>query len=647
MALGTLAKRLSGACLLASLVALGGAAAEPPRDLTQLSLDDLVNLEVTSVSKKPEKSSEVAAASYIITNEDIRRSGAESIADALRLAPGVHVASIDAHTSVVSVRGFSNQLSNKLLVLIDGRSVYTPLFGGVFWDVQDTMLEDVDRIEVIRGPGGTLWGANAVNGVVNVITKSAKETQGGLVVAQGGSQEHGLGEVRYGGNVGEDFSYRVYGKYFNRDGGFLSGADENDDWQMGRAGFRTDWDAAAKTVVTVQGDYYEGRVGPFQGPELQGHDTVQGANVLGRFTRGLDGGSEITLQSYYDHTFRSDAFFSERRDTGDLDFQYRVPLPWQQEAVWGANYRVSDDHVVTPPTFQIVPDSRTVQLYSFFLEDEVTLLDGALKATVGNKFEHDDFSGWEFQPSGRIAWTPLPKHTLWASASRAVRAISRVENDLGSSADPSSGVATRFLGSRQLEPEEMVAYEAGYRFPVSSELHIDVATFYDDYRHAVTDTLEAPTFDPARPTVPVVPLRIANRLDGQIYGAELAADAQVTSFWRLRASYSYLRLQMRPSPGDADTQQAQGSSPQNQFSFRSLLNLPAETEIDTIFRYVDNLPTQHVGHYFNLDVHISRGFGPHLELAVVAQNLLSPHHREFAGGTEVERSAYGKVSWRF
>jgi len=648
------------ACLLGSvlLTVSSARADDTKRDLTELDIEALMNLEVTSVSKKAEKSSEAAAALYVITAEDIRRSGATTIPDALRLAPGVNVAQVDANKWAVGVRGFTNLLNDKLLVLIDGRSVYTPLFGGVFWDVQDTLLDDVDRIEVIRGPGGTLWGANAVNGVINIITKTAKDTQGGLLTAQGGTQDRGEGAARYGGKLGDDFYYRVYAKYFNRDGEFTPGREENDGWQMGRTGFRTDWDMTKRDRLTFQGDYYEGRVGPFAtSASPQAEDTVAGGNLLGRFTRTFASDSDISIQSYFDYTYRNDSAFREGRNTYDLDFQHRLPLAGNQELIWGLDYRVSEDDFRGSPGVDVVPASRAVQFYGGFLQDEIRLLDDKLRFTAGTKIEHNDFTGIEYQPSARVSWTPVERQTVWAAVSRAVRTPSRIEHDFFTETpNPSTQTISRATGNPDAASEKLVAYEAGYRFKPIDRVFLDLAVFYNDYTDLSTYGAKQPVFEPGFPGTPVIPILVANHMKGQVYGCELAADAQLTERWRLRGTYSYLGIDVRPKPGDIDPQTSAKSSPANQFSIRSLLDLPAKSELDLVFRYVDSFRAgallggdngEPIPSYVSLDVHLAHRLSNGVEVSVVGQNLLSDHHKEFRGGTQVQRAAYGKVAWHF
>jgi iron complex outermembrane receptor protein len=646
---------------LAFLPTAAAGAAERSGDLTELSLEQLMALEVTSVSKKPERRSAAAAAVYVITEEDIRRSGVTTIPDALRLAPGVQVARIDANKWAIGVRGFGSRLSRSVLVLIDGRSVYTPLFAGTYWEVQDTLLEDIDRIEVIRGPGGALWGANAVNGVINIITKHAKDTQGGLLSAGGGNEEQGFGGVRWGGALGERFHYRFYGKYFNRDGGFNPDGRVYDDWRMSREGFRADWDVTARDAVNLQGDVYDGDTGqqtaitelsPPSMRTVTGDAELSGGNLLARWRRDLGDHGEIALQTWYDNTFRRELNFHERRNTFDLDFQHHVRLAGRHDVVWGFEYRSSGDRTGAVPTVRFVPRNRRDDLFTWFAQNEVALLEDRLYLTLGSKFEHNDYSGYEFQPSGRLLWTPNRQHAFWGSVARAVRTPSRVEHDLQAEVliPPGPDTIARLIGDQAFVSEKVIAYEVGYRVQPMSRLFLDLALFYNQYQDLLSIEPGAPFDEPADgATRSVLPLFIRNRLHGDAYGFELAADAVVTEWWRLHGAYSLLNLELRRDPGSHDTshQPLEESSPHNQVTLRSTINLPASADFDGVLRYVDNLPAQHVGSYVTLDLRFAKRVTENVELSVVGLNLAQNHHREFAGGTEVERSIYGQVRWRW
>ncbi|MBI3768335.1 MAG: TonB-dependent receptor [Deltaproteobacteria bacterium] len=635
------------------------------RPLKALSVDELMQVEVTSVGKKAQHLAEAAAAVYVITQEDIRRSGATTLVEALRLVPGVHVGRMSADDWAVGIRGFSSRLSRSMLVLIDGRSVYTPLFAGVYWQVQDTLLEDVDRIEVIRGPGGTLWGANAVTGVVNIITKSAADTHGQLVVGGGGSEERAFGGARQGGVVGDDLHYRVYGKAFDRDGAFSRNTRDFDGWHMGQGGFRTDWTPpSGPDHVTLQGDYYDGAAGeravrttidpPSIGVSIRDVD-LSGGNVLGRWEHAFAGGSGAALQLYYDRTNRRDVNFLEDRDTFDLDFQHRVPLG-VHEFIWGLGYRVSSGRAETIPSLVLAPSRRTNHLVSGFLQDEVVLLDDRLHLIAGSKLEWNDYSGVEVQPNVRALVIPAPGHVVWAAISRAVRTPSRVEQDLEADTltDPSTRTFARLIGDGRFKSEKVLAYELGYRVQPQRDLSFDIATFYNAYQDLLSAELGTPFAEPAPSgTRTIIPVTLRNRLRGDVYGIELAVEATPTEWCRLSASYAYLEVELSPDPGSRDViaHSEEGASPHNQVVLRSLLDLPYHLELDTTLRYVDNVPAQSVGDYVNADLRLGWHATPNLEISLVGQNLLEGHHAEFGsqGGVplEIQRGVYGKAVWRW
>jgi iron complex outermembrane receptor protein len=632
-----------------------------PAGLAELSLEELLNIEVTSVSKRPEKLSEAAAAIYVITQDDIRRSGATSIAEALRLAPGVEVARINAHIWAVTARGFNDQFANKLLVLMDGRSVYTPLFAGTFWDVQDTLLEDIERIEVIRGPGATLWGANAVNGVINIITKPARETQGALVSAGGGTEERGFAGIRYGGKLGEDAYFRVYVKYFDRDNSVLTnGMSAADKWDVLRGGFRVDWDASDDNLLTFLGNLYTGDVGT--------GISLSGGNLLGRWSHRFANGSDMKLQTYYDHTRRKETI-EEDRDTFDIDFDHRVPWGSRQEILWGLGYRLSADDIragttAGGTTVSLEPDSRTTHLFTAFVQDEITLIEKRVSLSVGSKFEHNDFTGFEVQPSGRVLWTPHPRHSVWAAVSRAVRTPSRAEDDVRvTQALPAPpfppDTFTQLRGDRRFEAETLLAYELGYRVQLSDALSFDMATFYNVYERLRS-------FEPVAPSAPppavLAAAALDNKLEGETYGVEVAGHWQVMRWWRLHANYSHLQLQLHKKGGgggsfidgtELDPERAEANSPQQQFGLRSAMDLPGKLELDCAVRFVDRLSNLNVPGYVSLDVRLGWRPNKNLEVAVVGQNLLDDQHPEFRptflrfDPTEVQRSVYGKVTWRY
>lgn len=634
--------------------------------LTQVSLEQLGQIEVTTASKRPVKVSQTPAAIYVVTQEDIRRSGATSIPEVLRLVPGVEVARIDSNTWSLGVRGFGSALSRSVLVLIDGRSVYTPLFAGVYWQVEDTLLEDIERIEVIRGPGGTIWGANAVNAVINIITKNAKDTHGTLVSTGGGNLDQGFAHFRYGGGNDKDFNYRIYGKAFSRGAEFHPDGHLFDDWRMGQAGFRADWDLQQRDMLTLQGDLYNGDAGqrlvinsysPPYMTNVEQNVELGGGNLLGRWKRVLAAGSDIQVQTYYDRTNRKQANFAESRDTFDIDFIHHLVLPWRQDLLWGLGARLSSGNATeVAPTVVFTPGHFTDKLYSSFVQDEIAIVRDRLSLTVGSKFLHNSYSGFEVEPGARVLWTPNQRQTVWAAVTRAVRTPSRVEEDLQLTGilAPNPLTFYRIVGDRGFSSENLIGYEAGYRSLVKPKLYVDIAAFYNNYDHLLSVEPGAPfTENSPAPSHTVVPFLFRNGLLGKTSGFEIAPDWTPISFWRLKGSYSYLYMDLKKSAGSLDTTTAsstQGSSPHHQVVIESSVDLPKRLEFDQTFRYVSALPAQRVGAYETADVRFSWRAFRSVEFSVVGQNLLQPHHPESAGDpgplVGVERSVYGKITWQ-
>jgi iron complex outermembrane receptor protein len=646
--------------------------AQGARELTELSLEELMNVEVTTVSKKPERRVDAADAIYVLTGEDIRRSGVRTIPDALRLVPGVQVAQVDSSTWAIGIRGFASPLSRSVLVLVDGRSVYNPLFAGTYWEIQDTFLEDIDRIEVIRGPGGTLWGANAFNGVINIITKNAEQTQGGIAIVRGGTEEQGFGAARYGGSIGDNLHYRAYAKAFNRDGGDPSGGSEYDDWWMTRGGFRADWLPQRQDRFTLQGDLYQGQLGnsltvfEYEAPfsrVVKGDTDVSGGNLLGRWTRALSPTSDAALQLYYDNTFRRDLNFTEERNTFDIEWQHRfVPLRLH-EIVWGLNYRVTADNTAGPETVRFFPREETDNLFGFFFEDEIEIIRDRLHVTVGSKFEHNDYSGLEVQPSARLLWMPADTHTFWASIGRAVRAPSRLDNDISLTEqplnrDPSQPgqclppgepcLFPRIVGRSGFDSEKIIAYQVGHRMQLIERVSLDSVVFYHDYDDLMSVGVGA-TFSEDTPPPPhaVLELPIGNKLHGFSYGFEMAADVFAADGWRVFSGYSFLHINVERDVSEIELTRAnsEGSSPQHQAFLRSQLDLPWDVSFDANARYVDSLPRLSSRSYFTFDLRLEVPVTRSLHLSLVGQNLWDSHHREFAGGTQVERSGYAQLRY--
>lgn len=638
------------------------AARGPPSNLGELSIGELMDLEVTSVSKTESMLSRAAAAVFVITNDDIRRSGATTLADALRLAPGLDVARLNASSWAISSRGFNCQFADKLLVLIDGRSVYTPLFAGVWWDAQDVLLEDVDRIEVIRGPAGTLWGSNAVNGVINVITKRADETQGGLVIGGGGSEELGFGAVRYGGAIGERFAWRASAKYALRDDAVLaSGQDANDGWQSGAAGVRADWKPRDDDHLTFQGDFVRGRLGerierlipaaPFAVQSEAPFQTYSG-NVLTRWTRTFDAERELRLQVYYDGYRRSiEGLYGETRHLGDVEAQYGLRAG-RHGLVFGLGYRATGDRIDNSLSISFVPDHRVLQFFGVLAQDEIALLDDRVRLTVGAKLEHNSFTGFEVQPNVRVAFLPNERHTLWGAVSRAVQLPSRSTSDdtLAAQLVPGAPVIGARLPNPDLPAQVLLAYEVGYRGRPLKQLFADVTTFVHVY-----DGLR--TFEPITP--PPAPFAAAtlrgSLLNATTTGAELAATWAGVDWWQVSGAYTWLWADYSLDEESRDTSSVAraGDSPRHQFSLRGTANPTDQIEFSAGVRFVDRLPNLQISTYAVADARLAWRPWEALELAVVGQNLFQAQHAEFGPtlvplqATQVQQGVYGKATWTF
>jgi iron complex outermembrane receptor protein len=616
-----------------------------------------MDLPVTSVTKELSTVGRSAAAVFVITPEMIRRCGATCIPEALRLSPGLDVAQINSNTWAISCRGFNSAYSNKLLVLIDGRTVYNPDFSGVYWNMQDVLLEDVERIEVIRGPGGTLWGSNAVNGVINVITKKAADTQGIYASAGGGSQKQALDAGRYGGKIGDDIHYRVYAKHFEQGPGFDPTGLVDDSWRQGRFGFRADWvpDRDDRDTVTLQGDHFVGSTGNSvipTNPALP--DQQNGENLLMRWRHVDDEDSDWALQAYYDNFMRNDVLQTEQVRTFDVDFQYRFPLTQRQHVTCGAGFRNVESYFAGGDTFTLwYPNPYpyfTTNYGSQFIQDEVALVEDRLTFTIGTKLEENPYTGLEYQPSARFLLAPDNRHSAWTAVSRAIRAPSRYQEQATITLVPvAPNVYPRFIGGRIVSETEF-AYEMGYREQMTDQLSFDIATFYNTYDH-LSCTVTGTPFPEAQFTRLIVPLLSNSGPSGETYGVEVACNYSVSDRWRLYTQYSYLQLHVHPNPGQ---ELENGNDPCNQVYFRSAWDLRDDVEFDLMARYVDDLPTLNVPSYITMDARLAWRPRKQLEVAVVGQNLLQAYHYEFAGNseksptyaTEVPRGVYGTLTWR-
>ncbi|MBI3810618.1 MAG: TonB-dependent receptor [Nitrospirae bacterium] len=608
--------------------------AEKGGGLAELSLEELMNIDVTSVSKSPEKWLEAPAAIYVITQEDIRRSAVTSIPEALRLAPNLEVARVDASQYAITARGFNSTSANKLLVLIDGRSVYTPLYSGVFWDVQDVLLEDIERIEVISGPGSTLWGANAVNGVINIITRHSRDTTGALVSVGAGTEERGAG-VRYGAHLGGNTTYRVYVKDFRRDDTATENdASLHDSWSKGQAGFRIDRDGSAD-ALTFQGDIYDGSIDQ----KVNDDKTISGGNVVGRWSRTFQNGSALQTQVFYDRVRREyPGTFAEVRDTYDLDLQHHIPMGARHDLVWGGGYRVSSDDVTNSALLAFLPAHRSLSLANIFLQDGISLHE-RLKLTVGTKLERNDYTGWEVQPNVRLAWK-LHDALLWSAVSRAVRTPSRLDRDLFAPGAPPFFLA----GGPDFKSEILTAYEIGYRVQPVSQMSLSISTFYNVY-----DKLRSVELAPGG-VAPLGPFVLGNKMVGNTYGAETWGNYRVVDWWRLSAGYNYLKKRLRFESDSSDTfgVKAAGNDPTHQFSARSTMNLGRNLELDAAVRVIGGLPDPNVPGYVALDMRLGWTVLKGVEVSLAGFNLLDRRHPEFGQDptrSELDRTFYAKVLW--
>jgi iron complex outermembrane recepter protein len=612
--------------------------------LKGLSLEELGNIEVITASKSPVKLSQTAAAVYVITQEDIRRSGVTSLPEALRLAPGVDVAQIDSVKWAVGIRGFQSRLSREVLVLIDGRSVYSPLFHGVYWEVQDTLLEDVDRIEVIRGPGGTIWGANAVDGVINIITKNSKDTRGSLISAGGGNVTQGFMDVRQGGG-NDTFSYRIYGKGYDQGPEYHYDNRQFDDWRRAQGGFRSDWKIDDRDTLTMQADIYDGVAGervrittiaPPSAVNVDKNAELSGGNFLARWQRTLKNG-DIQLQAYYDRVNRLQANQAEYRNTFDVDFVHHFSLTDWQSVIWGLGVRVSPASVPQiVPTYTFDPDERTDHVYTAYAQDEIAL-SSTVKFTLGAKLLHSSFTGFDVEPAGQLLWTPTSKRTFWASATRAVRTPSDIEDTLQTtSLAPTSAVAfNQVNGDGRFTSETLIGYSVGYRSLITSSFSLDLTGFYNQYNHLLSLEPDAPfTVNDQGTLVTVYPFTNGNGIKGTTAGVEIAADWKPKSWWRIESSYSWLRMNLRNAPTSRDTTTValdEGSSPHQQAQLQSYFDISHNLEFSLVFRYVGALPYYLVGGYATGDVRVAWRPVRNVEFAVSGRNLLQPRHFEYGG----------------
>src|SRR5690554_177995 len=601
--------------------------------LKRLSLEELMNIDITIVSKRPQQLFNAPASVHVVSGEDIKRSGATRIPEALRLAPIMEVAQIVPVQWAISTRGFNSGLANKLLVLIDGRSIYSPLFAGVFWDMQNVFMNDIDRIEIIGGPGATVWGANAVNGVINIVSKNAGDTKGLFVEGIGGTELRGLGGIRYGGSINSEIDYRVYGKYVLRDGAVnTTGGDIESEWTLGQGGFRLDWKPAEINKFTLQGDLYKSKL------SLKNQDDpfVSGGNIIGLWTNYISETSDFTLQLYYDYVHRNViGAYNDILNTFDVDFKHHFLLGTINNITWGGGYRLHEDNFM-PGTIIFDPQKISLQIFNAFIQDEIQLLKDRLYLTIGSKFEHNDYTGFEFQPGVRFLWNINDLQTFWAAVSRAVRTPSRIDRNWV--------IPNVSSGSPDYKSEELLAYELGYRIHPSSSISVSLAAYYNMYDNIRSvETIITPP--PAR-------LVFGNGFEATTFGGDIKIDSKIFNWWLIRVGYSHIQIDFDKKPGSTDNSNGttEAADSRHNFLLNSSMDLPANFKLDIIFRYVSDIenPVSHVPEYSELDLRVAYQLTPSIEVSVTGQNLLHDHHPEFGVETEwqrIERSIYGKVTF--
>lgn len=671
--------------LLSALLAPCAHADESSDDLTLLPLESLLDLKITSVSKKPQTIHDAAAAVFVITQEDIRRSGVTSIPEALRMVPGIQVARIDSNKWAISSRGFNGRFANKLLVLMDGRSLYTPFFIGVYWEVQDTVLEDIERIEVIRGPGAALWGTNAVNGVINIITKSSENTQGALVSSGTGNYEKNFATGRYATRLSDTTFIRLFAKYRERDSYVDSdGHDAHDSWDMIRGGFRLDTRLSNQDTLTFQGDYYSGTLSetyqlyhlptiqtPSYASQIHNDSSVNGGNLLSRWQRNLGENNSLAIQLYYDHSERAMLVAPQKFNTLDFEFQHRLGFGNINDLVWGAGYRYNQYETENTPTLWFDRTSVSNHQFSSFFHNDIALIPDKLSFLIGSRFEHSDAAGFEIQPNGRLLWRPSPQQSLWGAVSRATRATTRGEKDIHynyrtipPSTPPNSTplpLRLEIIGNKNFKSEEVTAYELGYRLELPAPVTFDLAFFYNDYKNMRVITPANGYAEPSANAAAnlVQPYYLSNDMHGYSYGAELAMEWPPFDWWRLQASYSFERLIMSLDGKSSDTinkGNAEGDTPRHQFGIRSGFNLSRRISLDLWLRGVsalDSIDGISIPGYVTLDARIAWTPSRFWEIALVGQNLLDDRHPEFIPEyintipSEIPRSVYGKVTWKY
>jgi len=634
-----------------------------------------MSIEVTSVSRREQKTSQAAAAIFVISREDIHRSGALNIPDLLRMVPGLDVAQIDAGKWAISARGFNGQYSNKLLVLIDGRTVYSPIFAGVFWDSQNVPVDRIERIEVIRGPGAAVWGSNAVNGVINIITQSAGDTQGGNITAGAGNASTGPETVRFGGKVRNLGAYRVSAEGFHLNAlPTPTGLDGQDDWRLVRGGFRTDTTMSAKDSLTTEGEMYQGNAGeiaffpvsmlPAENATAALRDRYSGGSLLTRWNRTFSPDSETSLQVYFDRTARSDSTYNLGQNIVDIDFQHHIIRGARQDIVWGLGYRVSSDEINPTLRISATPQSRLTQLFSSFAQDEIAILHDRVHLSLSARLEHNDYTGFDLQPSARMVWTPDSKNSIWVAVSHADRTPARSDTDFrvnfevlpGSPETGNLPMLVSLFGNPNQKNEQLTAFETGYRTTLTSRFSLDSTVFYNRYHdlESVEPGATRIETNPA-PIHLLIPESFGNSLFGETHGIETFANWKVMRSWTLNPGYTFFAIHLHELAGsqDGSIPGTQGGTPDHQAQLRSSVSLPWNLQWNASAYFVNRLPAQSIPSYTRFDTGLSWLVGERVSLSLVGQNLLKDLHPEYSGPNStvqsglMRRAAYAKITWSF
>lgn len=627
---------------------------EQDDDLLNMPIENLMNIEVISATRERGHSLfRTPTAMYVIRQEEIRDSGLSSIPELLRLVPGMHVARIDSNKWAVSARGFNGRFNKHQLVQLDGRALYTPGFSGVIWAAQDTMIEDIDRIEVIRGPGASLWGANAVNGIINITTRPASATQGLLWTSSTGDNTDTTLALRYGGALGDNGHFRVYGKFSEYAKSRPAGPEYTDDWRRGQGGFRFDWNGTEDDSFTIQGDVYSARVGESIKnvdvgggivTDVDGTHELDGWNVLGRWTHQIDQDASLQIQGYFDWNnwkipYLNGEYAEQTIGTFDLDFQHSLTPLDRHSLVWGATLRHVSSNYHNGGVVQFEDTSRELTTVTGFVQDTISLCPDRLDLIVGSKVEHNEFTFFEFQPNIRLLWIPDERQTLWASVSRAVRVPSFVEDHggiiLGAAAP---GFPIRLIANRNLEPDELIAYELGYRIRPIDRIAIDLAAYAHDY-DKITNI----------ESVGLLDVQMTNNQDGEAYGFEGSVTWNPEDNWTLIGSYSFeqMFLHGRDESWESDL-------PGHMFSLRSYYDISEDLSLNAALYYVDNIGNGGAAAYERLDAGIIWRPRHNVEVRVWGQNLLDGHTREYRadnflsrGDSETERAVRAQININF